>query len=366
MAEDDDRVTVGLPRPGPVDLVVYHVGGDGSIGPVEAVIEACADNVMLVIFEIRDDKTPLVVKRAAYSNKQHKIKVNRAIDEKTAVRDFHVTSLPLSSSLFKASPMAVTEDPGYYHCQTWADNTRITKTISIKTSSIAEVIAELKLPPPDIISIDAQGAEFGILKGTGPHLANALGVVSEVEFSEIYHQQPLFDQQMTLLSPHGLRLVNLFNSQVWHPGPRMRGNGFLTVAEAVFVKYFHAFAPGEEKPLRGYADMRTATTQTLLKTCMMAMGFRLLSYATKIAGYLKAERSGYESLLSNVPTLEMAFRLAGYVAQNKNLVSKDLDIFIKSVTFPESINLKYPVPDTSVQQWEETKKRLAGTSGQKP
>lgn len=210
----------------------------------------------------------------------------------------------MSSSLFKPSPMASSEDPGYFHCRTWGENTRIEKTISVQTSSIERIIDDLGLPPPDVISIDAQGAELGILKGAGRHLENVLGVVTEVEFSEVYHKQPLFDDQMALLSPHGLRLVNLFNSQVWHPMPRMRGTGFLTVSEAVFLKYFFAFAPGEERPLRGFADMRLMTTTTLLKTCMIAMGLRMVSYAVKIAMFLKSERSDYQGLADSVPVLK--------------------------------------------------------------
>lgn len=348
-----------MPKPGPVDLVVYHIGGEGNIGPVEAVIEATADNALLVIFEIRDDKSPFAVKKAAYSDKQFKIKVNRAVDEKSAQRDFHITSLPLSSSLLKPSPMAEPEDPGFYHCTSWAENTTVVKSIPVKTTSIADVIAELGLPPPDIISIDAQGAEWGILKGAGAHLANVVGVVTEVEFSEIYHHQHLFDDQMALLTPHGMRLVNLFNSQIWHPGPRMKGNGFLTVAEAVFVKYFHEFSADGERPRRGYAEMKAASTPVLLKTCMVAVGFRLLSYAVKIAAFVKKERNDYQALVAGVPALEIAFTLADYVANHGHLFKGDLDIFIKAVQFPDSINLKYPVPDTSVQQWAETKKRFA-------
>ena len=334
------------------------MGGEGNIGPIESVIEAAPNSVMVVIFEIRDDQTPFVVEPAPYSATQVRIKVNRAVDEKSAVRDFYITNLPLSSSLLKPSPMAMTEDPGYFHCKTWGDNCRIEKTISANITSLADIIDELGLPPPDVISADAQDAELGILKGAGRYLDNVLGVVTEVEFSEIYHKQSLFDEQMALLSPCGLRLVNLFNSQVWHPGPRMRGHGFLTVAEAVFVKYFHAFGAGEEHPSRGYADMRLASTPELVKACTLAMGLRLLSYAVKIADFLKAERSDYQGYVEAVPVLQVAFTLSDYVARNLHLMNGKFDIFVDAIQFPDSHNLKYPVPDTSALQWIETKKRL--------
>ncbi len=350
-----------IPIPGPVDVVVYHVGGEGGIGPVETAFEAAADNVMLVVFEIRDDKVPFVVQQAKHSPKQFTIKVNRAVDAQEAEREFYVTDHPLSSSLYKPSPMASSEDPNYFHCLTWGDNTTIKKTIKVHTTSIEAVIDELKLPPPDVISSDAQGAELSILKGAGRFLPNLLGAVTEVEFSEIYHRQPLFDEQMALLSPLGLRLVNLFNSQIWQPGPRMRGTGFLTVAEAVFLKYFHVFGPDDERPARGYAEMKDASTEALMKTIILAMGFRLLSYAVKIATFIKAERSNYQQHIDNVPVLKSAFALADFVAENRHQMSEKLDFFIDTITMPESRHMTYMVQDTSSIQWEDLKKRRGGS-----
>lgn len=147
----------------------------------------------------------------------------------------------------------------------------------------------------------------------------------------------------------------------------MRGNGFLTVAEAVFVKYFHAFAGTEEQPRRGYADIRLASTPALLKTCMLAVGFRLLSYAVKIAAFVKANRNDYQIHIAGVPALEIAFHLVEYVAQNRHRTAYDLDFFINSVQFPDTDALKYLVPDTSALQWQETMKRMAAAAaGQKP
>lgn len=123
--------SLDLPPVGPLDVVVYHVGGDGGIGPIETLFETSPDNSLLVIFEIRDDDAPLVVEKSRYSHKQHKIKVNRAVDEFNATKDFHITNFPMSSSLFKPSPMASSEDPGYFHCRNWGENTRIEKTISV-------------------------------------------------------------------------------------------------------------------------------------------------------------------------------------------------------------------------------------------
>ncbi len=43
----------------------------------------------------------------------------------------------------------------------------------------------------DLIKIDVQGAELDVFRGGGKALANALMVITEVEFVELYTGQPL-------------------------------------------------------------------------------------------------------------------------------------------------------------------------------
>ncbi len=338
---------LGMPKIGPTSIVIYHVGGDDGIGPVGAIFDA-APNAVLVTFEIRDDAKAVLVEGNSENPLQVRIKVNRAVDEGKATKEFYVTTFPKSSSLFKAAPMARSEDPGYHFCQTWGENTQIAKTITVQTSSIEQIIEELNLPAPDVISIDAQGAELGILKGSGRYLSDkALAVLTEVEFSEIYHHQPLFDEQMSLLSTNGFRLVTLFNSQVWHPMTRMGGTGFLTAAEALFLKYFFAFTDGEERPKRGYADMRSASTSVLLKTCIIAMGFRMVSYAVKIAKFIRTERTDYKSLVNAEPMLGKTFAALEYYEKYESLPDRSLDYFVDAIEFENSSYLRRPVPDTN-------------------
>jgi len=335
-----------LPTVGPLDIVVYHVGGDDGSGPIGALFEIIP-NAIFVAFEIRDDAAPVSVTQADDDTQQVRIKVNRAVDGGRGTKEFYVTNKPKSSSLLKPSPMARDEDPGMPFCQTWGDNTRIVKTIEVQTSSIAQIIEELGLPAPDIISSDAQGAELRILDGAGRYLDNALGVVTEVEFSEIYHRQALFDDQMMMLSPKGFRLVNLMNMQVWHPVARMRGMGFLTVGEAIWVKYFHAFAPGEERPARGYVDIAATPTTTLLKMCIIAMGFRMLSYAVKVAKYVKAERNDYQQYMHLSPVLTRAFEMLETFEAHEQQTSRPFDFYIDAIQFPESVYLRNAALDAA-------------------
>jgi len=346
-----------IPKITPQTLVVYHVGGDAGLGPVAAVFDAAPDSV-LVTFEVRGDADKLFVDRDQLHAGQTRIKVNRAVDQGSATREFYVTNEPMSSSLFKASPMARSEDPGYDHCQTWEQNTEIVKTLTVETSSLEEIIREFNLPPPDIISIDAQGAELAILKGAGRYLReNTLAVMTEVEFSEIYHRQPLFDDQMAHLSADGFRLVTLYNAQVWHPLARMGITGFLTAAEALFFKYFHAFDDGEEHPSLGYMDMRQVPTPTLLKMCIISMGFRMISYAIKIAKFVKAERADYHEMVAADNMLQQVFYALDHFEKHQFDEDRSLNYFHDTLKFGGSVFLRYPVVDTCLMRREE--KRLA-------
>lgn len=49
------------------------------------------------------------------------------------------------------------------------------------------------MPRPDFLSIDAQGSELDIIKGSGFILdENIIGIMSEEEFHRLYDAQPLF------------------------------------------------------------------------------------------------------------------------------------------------------------------------------
>jgi len=348
---------LNLPKLGPLDIVVYHVGGDDGAGPIGALFEIIP-NAVLVTFEIRDNANPLTV-TGGDKNQQIRIKVNRGVDDGGGTKEFYVTKHPKSSSLFKPAAMAQSEDPGYPHCRTWDENTEIIETLNVETSSLAQIINEFGLPAPDIISSDAQGAELRILNGAGTYLENALALVTEVEFSEVYHRQPLFDDQMAFLTPKGFRLVTVLNSQVWHPIARMPGTGFLTVGEALWVKYFHAFAEGEARPARGVADIRSASTITLLKMCLIAMGFRMISYAVKIAKYIENERNDYREHVASQPVLTRAFSILRTVAEQEQDADRSLEFYFDAIEFPGSDFLRNAVPGThNAQRIEKARQAL--------
>lgn len=68
----------------------------------------------------------------------------------------------------------------------------------------------------DVIKLDTQGSELGVLQGSSETLASVLMIEVEVEFNEIYHGQPLFGDVDRFLRERGFVLWRL--QQLVHYG----------------------------------------------------------------------------------------------------------------------------------------------------
>jgi len=317
----------------PVNITVYHVGGgDNAIGPPERILRTLPDNSLLVVFEIRSKHSEPIEIRTFKRTGQKMLSINRGVDIKSAKRAFHINRFPLSSSLLESSPIARNEDPGYPFCHTWGENTEVDSETIVNVSALDEIIEELDLPKPDFLSVDAQGAELNILRGAENAFSDSIvGAVTEVEFSEIYSKQALFDEQMSWYSERGLRLVEIFNQQKWHPGPRMPGDAFLTVGEALFIKYVHGFEDGEDRPKRGFVELESESGISLLKTMAIARSFKLLSYTVKLGHMILERHPDVVDICKSVPVLEQCLKLSEHVTANLPNYANDKDYFIKSV-----------------------------------
>jgi len=95
---------------------------------------------------------------------------------------------------------------------------------------IDSIISEAEI---DILKLDLQGFELDALKGADKILKNTKLVFTEIEFTELYNDAPLFSHIDLFLRPHGFRLLNFYS--LWtHP------DGQLTSGDAIYLntKYF--------------------------------------------------------------------------------------------------------------------------------
>ena len=96
-------------------------------------------------------------------------------------------------------------------------------------------IDSLKIPEMDFIKIDIQGGELNVLKGAKKSLKKTIGLEIEVEFIELYKEQPLFGDLTKFLKSKNLEFIDFVNLCRWE---RTGHNGFgqCVFGDALFLK----------------------------------------------------------------------------------------------------------------------------------
>ena len=267
-------------------LRVFHVGGRGGMGPVECLLQL-GESLSLSIFEADigfgdsswDDYESLI---ADYANRYGtKLSViPQCLSDCVGKKEFHINVMPECSSLLNMSPEAkdYTRMGGPWYRIIWGQICQPARTIEIDVTTLDELYANRVIQMPHFLSLDVQGAEYDILQGASKALqGDLLGVVSEVEFRELYEGQKLFMDQYALLKKHQFSLFELYNSEYWYSGPIL-GKGALTVAEALFLRDFQYFVRKDEEPAQLLSN--------LSKLAIVAYYFHRSSYAFEIVEYI--------------------------------------------------------------------------------
>jgi FkbM family methyltransferase len=158
---------------------------------------------------------------AAVAGKPNIIATNAAVSDKTGRQPFYVTDLADASSLFKPSDTDSSFD----------------KYMALSSQTMVDVVQldqwtiKSEIDTVDILKMDAQGAELGILTGSTRLLSEKkFGVIySEVLFMPIYAHVPLYHHISKFLEDYGYRLHNLYN--LVH-----NQKGELAWGDAIFVR----------------------------------------------------------------------------------------------------------------------------------
>lgn len=157
-----------------------------------------------------------------------------AVGRSAAGRPFFVAEAPELSSLLEPLTEVVGR-PGW----------RVKRVERVDTVSLDELTARDELPQPiDFLKLDTQGSELEILRsGEETVLDDVLGVGVEVEFRELYREQPRFSEIEQYLRGRGFELMLLEPAHLRTDWPLARKR--TSYADALFLRGHEWFVGGE-------------------------------------------------------------------------------------------------------------------------
>jgi FkbM family methyltransferase len=115
----------------------------------------------------------------------------------------YVTQDPMCSSLYPPNESYLARFRGL------SELVNLDFTVGIETTTLDEFCQVEALAAIDFLQVDVQGADLDVLKGAEKLLSTTLAVQTEVEFSSLYLNQPLFADTDVYLRNHGFTLFDL-------------------------------------------------------------------------------------------------------------------------------------------------------------
>ena len=182
--------------------------------------------------------------REAYDNlmrvpSDNRYYINKALYKEKAEIDFYVTKKPTGSSLLEPN-MAFLDR---FHN---ASRYEVTKSLKVEADTLDNQLHEHGIDDVDFVKLDTQGSELFVLQGSERTLQRTFGVKIEVEFAEMYRNQPLFSDVDAFLRSRGFMLFDLqrvfwqFKRGIGLGRAEGLNKGPLIYGDAIYFKGFDA------------------------------------------------------------------------------------------------------------------------------
>lgn len=157
-------------------------------------------------------------------------------------------------------------------------------TLDIETTTLDNFCDIAGINEIDFLQIDVQGADFDVLQGASSMIENnVLGLEIEVEFSDLYINQPLFSDIDIYLRNKGFSLFDLLTNDTWCRRPRAaspicspKRSGQLLWADAHYLR----------DPLKNTASKCFQKPEKILKLACIADVLGYPDYTLELLEYL--------------------------------------------------------------------------------
>lgn len=152
---------------------------------------------------------------------------NYALNENDGFQSLYLTRKPELTSFYKPNLDILNRYPDKERWDVIGEALIEAKSLKSITQEIGDF---------DFIKIDTQGSELAILKGAiGGGLEQTLGIECEVEFMELYVNQPLFSDVTKFLSMQGFEFFDLV-VEYRYGRLELNRKGQLCFADALFLR----------------------------------------------------------------------------------------------------------------------------------
>lgn len=165
-------------------------------------------------FEPTPDSFRKLKKRHEHSADVHLF--NLALSKADGIIDFFINDSDLTNSTLKVSDKGLDVFP----------QTRNVQEIKVETRTLDSFCAEANISHVSILKLDVQGGELDVLHGAVGLLGKQAisQIYLEVEFFEVYKQQPLFHDVAKFLADFGYHLFSLYNLSHGRDGRLLYGD----------------------------------------------------------------------------------------------------------------------------------------------
>jgi FkbM family methyltransferase len=106
----------------------------------------------------------------------------------------------------------------------------------VSCARLDTVVQENRLPPPDLIKIDVQGAEIDVISGATEAINCCDVLIAELSFVQYNQEAPLFGDVVAAIGRHGLRCVDVCELHRTDSAGMLQAD-FLFVKPPLFDRY---------------------------------------------------------------------------------------------------------------------------------
>lgn len=180
-------------------LVLVDVGASGGLEPNW---QSAEKYLQIIGFE-PDEREFSNLEKTANNNVKYVKYLNTGLYKEKTSLDFYLTKKQQTSSIFKPNREFLDKFPE-------AERFDIVGSAKIETDTLDHQFKINNIEGADFIKIDTQGSELFILQGATETIRNyVFGLEVEVEFVELYQNQPLFADVDSFIRKEGFQLFDI-------------------------------------------------------------------------------------------------------------------------------------------------------------